>query len=88
MNRLEKVCNDIKDKIRRQNDSYDLYGKHSYEYQVARIILNETLDTLERCSYIDSYVFNMNSVEPLKIDEVHLLSGSLMIIVSENNIIY
>lgn len=60
MNHLTMVLNDIKEKISKQNFSLNLYTKHSVEFQVARVVLNTTLETLQKSGYIESYDFLMS----------------------------
>lgn len=58
-NTMEEVLGDLQSKIRSQNLSHDLFGIHSTEFQVDRIILNTTLETLQRSNYIVGYEFNI-----------------------------
>lgn len=60
MNLLTMVLNDIKEKISKQNFSLNLYDRHSVEFQVARVVLNTTLETLQKSGYIEDYDFLMN----------------------------
>lgn len=85
-NILDNVLYDIRAKIERQNFSLSMYGLHSYEFQVARIILNTTLETLKECDYIHSFVFT--AIVEGHIENVILYMGVTKISISEKEVLY
>lgn len=86
MNILDNVLYDIRAKIERQNFSLSLYGLHSYEFQVARIILNTTLETLKECDYLHQFVFT--AVDAGRIENVIIYMGTTKISISEKEVLY
>lgn len=73
MNTMETVITDLQKKIKSQNFSLEMFGKHSTEFEVDRIIINTTLDTLRRTNYITGYEFSMFDD---KIKELELVFGT------------
>lgn len=73
VNTMETVLTDLQKKINSQNLSLELFGKHSTEFQVDRIILNTTLDTLRKSNYITGYEFN---IFDCKIKELEIVFGT------------
>lgn len=87
---MEKVLVDIRDKIVRQNFAMELYGYHSYEFQVARIILNTTLESLYMCNFITSYHFDMCDDTPhiITINRIFIELGVVNVSIDEQEIKY
>lgn len=83
MNTLEQVVKDLQEKISKQNFSLELYGKHSIEFQVARIILNTTLETLQKSNYIMKYDFSMFGC---KVEEIEMMfSKDLVVFITDTD---
>lgn len=72
-NTMEMVLGDLQKKVRSQNLSRDLFGTHSTEFQVDRIILNTTLETLQKSNYIVGYEFKIIDCE---IKELEVIFGT------------
>lgn len=62
-NRLEAVMRSIQHSIRDQNNGVEIYGRYSIEFSVARIRLNDKLETLQLCGYIDRYEFEFSKTK-------------------------
>lgn len=86
MNSLERVTTELQKKIVRVNLNVDLYGMRSQEYRICQISVNEYLEALENCGYIDTYYFEYEETNRDRIYYLSLDMGDFTCRISEKTI--
>lgn len=87
MSKLEKIMEDLRQKVARQNLNAQTYGYHSSEFQICRMILNTTLETLEEVEYIDSYTFAYTGEKGV-ISRLYIYYRMYSVTITEKEVVY
>lgn len=85
MNRVDKIINEIRNRISRCNFNLEMYGRRSYEYQITRITINTFLDALQISGVIDDYDFKYGDFD---IISVNIYLGEFITTISEESVHY
>lgn len=86
MTKFDRIMENVREKVARQNFELEMYGKSSIEFQYSKIALNNTLETLEMVDYISDYNFHY-LVD--KITEVDIYINSYyMVAIREDEVLY